>query len=308
MKERKVKEKYVWDIGSAVAIYGEQSTVQKGSSTEIGEYVDEWGCIFTNVQRGIIGEVKTPIISPDDDEWEDTSRIVIPEHLLSFDIKQVNEYCAASEKFLLAGCCPRPFEQLQFIRGTENLYMDLITHPDGMIDFMNKMHDFYCRLVTKWAQTDVDGIQFMDDWGSQRSLLINPSIWRELFKPMYRDYINIAHKYGKKAFMHSDGYILEIIPDLIELGLDAVNSQIFCMGIENLAPFLGKITFWGEMDRQHILPHGSVNDVEKAVKEVYDTLWNNGGCIAQCEYGPGCRAENVEALYDTWDKLTANNQ
>ena len=301
----RIIRKYNWDIQGTPTVYHQHSKVTKGDPFEIGEYIDEWGCIFSNVQRGLFGEVKNPIVPAEDENWSDTSRIVIPEHLLSFDIDEVNKTCADYDKFLLAECCPRPFEQLQFIRGTENLYVDLILQPGGFIDFIDKMHEFYCRLITKWAQTDVDAIRFMDDWGSQRSLLINPSLWREIFKPMYRDYINIAHKYGKKAFMHSDGYILDIIPDLIELGLDAVNSQIFCMGVENLAQFRGKITFWGEMDRQHILPHGTKEETAQAVKKVYDTLWDNGGCIAQCEYGP-CKGENVEALYDAWDSITSN--
>lgn len=57
---------------------------------------------------------------------------------------------------------------------------------------------------------------------------------------MYKDYIDIAKKNGKKIFMHSDGYIIDIIPDLIELGLDALNCQIFCMGAENPAKFKEK--------------------------------------------------------------------
>jgi len=301
----RIVNQYHWDIGGPHTVYHQKSPVQQGDPCEVGQYIDPWGCIFTNVQAGVIGEVKQPLVPGEDEEWEDTSRIVIPEHQLSFDIGQVNEACAASEKFLLCDCCPRVFEQLQFIRGTENLYVDLMLQPKGFFDFLDKMHDFYCRLLTKWAQTDVDALQFMDDWGSQRSLLINPSLWREIFKPMYRDFINIAHSHGKKIFMHSDGYTLDIIPDLIELGLDAFNTQIFCMGVENLAPFRGQITFWGEIDRQHLLPYGSKEDVEHAVEQVYTHLWDNGGCIAQCEYGHG-KAENIEAVYDTWDKLTAN--
>jgi len=57
---------------------------------------------------------------------------------------------------------------------------------------------------------------------------------------------------GKKIFMHSDGHTLDIYPDMVELELDAFNSQIFCMGVQELAPFAGKITFWGEIDRQHV--------------------------------------------------------
>ena len=103
--------------------------------------------------------------------------------------------------------------------------------------------------------------------------------------------------------MHSDGYILDILPDLIDAGLDAVNSQLFCMGLEQLRPFRGKITFWGEIDRQNLLPRGTVDEVRAAVRQVYDTLWNQGGCIAQLEFGPGAKPENVEAVYETWNTL-----
>ena len=103
--------------------------------------------------------------------------------------------------------------------------------------------------------------------------------------------------------MHSDGNILRIIPRLIDLGLDAVNSQLFCMGVENLAPYRGKITFWGEIDRQHLLPEGSEADIDRAVAQVYRTLWQDGGCIAQCEFGPGAKPENVYRVYRAWEQV-----
>ena len=83
-----------------------------------------------------------------------------------------------------------------------------------------------------------------------------------------------------------------------------MNTQIFCIGVENLAPFKGRITFWGEIDRQHLLSHGAPEDVERAVAHVKDTLWADGGCIAQCEFGPGGKPENVRKVYETWDRLT----
>ena len=204
-----------------------------------------------NIFEGIIGEVRTPLVQ--DEDWEDVSQIHIPKEWLTFDREEVNRFCENTDCFVLSTCCPRPFEQLQFIRKTENLYMDLLDIPEGMKKFMDKMHAFYCELLEEWAKTKVDALTFMDDWGSQRSLLINPAIWREIFKPMYRDYIEIAKRHGKKIFMHSDGFILDILPDLAEMGLDAVNSQIFCMGLDALEPLAGKITFWGEIDRQHLL-------------------------------------------------------
>ena len=279
-----------------------QIAKSEGDPYRKGRHVDDWGCVFTNLQDGVVGEVREPLIR----DWEtDVPRVHIPREWLSITPDEINRACAATDRFVLAGCCPRPFEQLQFLRMSENLYMDLADPPDEMLAFMKQIHEFYCELLQAWARTDVDALMFMDDWGSQRSLLISPAMWRQYFKPMYRDYIQIAHSAGKKMFMHSDGHILSAMPDLVELGLDAVNSQLFCMGVENLAPFAGKITFWGEIDRQHLLPNGTTADIDRAVKLVHANLWKNGGCIAQCEFGAGARPENVRQVFTSWDKLLA---
>ena len=298
---KKIIEDFPPDFGGPVVKFAQPSLLESGDPCEVGTYIDAWGCQFTNIHRGIIGEVKQPLVT--DDDWEDVDKVHIPEEWLTFDVDAVNESIKDSDKFICCGACPRPFEQLQFIRGTVNLYMDLMDPPRKMMEFIEKMHDFYCRQLTKWAQTDVDALNMMDDWGSQQSLLINPSIWEEIFMPMYRDYINIAHKHGKKIFMHSDGHILAILPKLIDLGLDAINSQIFCMGVENLAQYKGKITFWGEIDRQHLIPNGTREDIDRAVESVYNTLWQDGGCIAQCEFGPGANPDNVHRIYEHWNEL-----
>lgn len=298
-KLHKIQETYPSDMVSAPGKLA-VNPPESGNPYEPGVYVDAWGCVFTNIHRGIIGEVKSPIVCEDD--WSDADRVHIPEEWLTFDIDEVNKFCRSTDKFVMSGACPRPFEQLQFIRGTVNLYMDLMDMPPKMMEFIEKMHDFYCRLLTKWAQTDVDALNMMDDWGSQKSLLINPSIWEKVFMPMYKDYIDIAHKHGKKIFMHSDGNTISIIPKLIDLGLDAMNTQIFCIGVENLAPYKGKITFWGEIDRQHLIPRGTLKDIDDAVDLVYNTLWQDGGCIAQCEFGAGANPDNVFEIYKRWDE------
>jgi len=287
-----------------VGIAGHERTVAatRGSPYAIGEFTDEWGCTFVNIQQGVIGEVKEPLVQ----DWTaDRARIHVPREWLTIDRDAVNRDCAATDRFTLSGHCPRPFEQLQFLRGSENLYVDLADPPPELLAFMREMHAFYCELFEAWAKTDVDGLRFMDDWGSQRSLLIAPRLWRELFKPMYRDYVQIAHARGKKLFMHSDGHIAAIYPDLVEIGMDAVNSQVFCMGIGALAPFAGKITFWGEIDRQHLLSEGTPADIKRAVGDVHRNLWRQGGCIAQCEFGAAARPENVRAVYAAWQQLTA---
>jgi hypothetical protein len=84
----------------------------------------------------------------------------------------------------------------------------------------------------------------MDDWGTNRSLLINPQTWREIFKPLYKEYCDIIHSTGKYAFFHTDGHTEAILGDLIEVGIDAINAQLFCMDIEEIArKHKRKVTF-----------------------------------------------------------------
>jgi hypothetical protein len=142
----------------------------------------------------------------------------------------------------------------------------------------------------------------MDDWGSQTSLLISPDMWRDMFKPLYKDYCDLIHAAGKKVFFHSDGCIFDIYEDLIEIGVDAINSQLFCMDIEEIGQrFKGRITFWGEIDRQQVLSFGSVQDVFKAVGRVRRALDDGtGGVIAQCEWGTRNPSENIRAVFEAW--------
>lgn len=273
---------------------------EKGDPYEIGIYTDAWGCDFENIQRGVIGEVKNPPVK----DWNtDIGKIHIPVEWLSIDRDEINRHCAATDRFVIMAHIPRPFEQLQFIRGTAELYVDLMDPEPVMLDFMKKMHAFYCEYLTRFVQTDIDGIFFMDDWGSQKSLLISPELWRQYFKPMYRDFVQIAHAAGKKAFMHSDGYILSILPDLIEVGVDALNSQIFCMPFDKLQAFAGQITFWGEIDRQNLLVNGTSEQIDAAVRKVHQHLWKKGGCFAHCSFDAGSKPENVRQVFQSWQNL-----
>ncbi|MBM3854710.1 MAG: methyltransferase, partial [Verrucomicrobia bacterium] len=144
----------------------------------------------------------------------------------------------------------------------------------------------------------------MDDWGSQNSLLMSPATWRRLLKPLYAEYVRIAHDAGKKFFVHSDGHILELYPELIEIGVDAVNSQLFCMDLEEVARRCrGRITLWGEIDRQRLLPHGTKEEVRDAVRRVHSFFWRDGGCIAQFSFEGETRLENAEAVFAEWERL-----
>jgi uroporphyrinogen decarboxylase len=292
-----IRKKYPDDIVQSPGFLTEP-LMTSGDEYAPGVYVDEWGCRFESRQAGIIGEVKEPRIAA----WSDLDGLRLPQERLSVDVRKVDDFCAASGAFVHARTVVRPFELLQFLRGPENLYVDLAERPDGLFRLIEKIHRFFLEELELWASTDVDALFFADDWGSQNSLLISPVLWRQLFKPLYRDYAEVAHRHGKYIFMHSDGHIAAIYPDIIEIGVDALNSQLFCMDVKELGRrFAGQITFWGEVDRQRLLPYGSPADVAAAVKVAKEALFRNGGVIAQCEFGIGARPENVAAVFETWD-------
>ena len=272
---------------------------QNSIFAKTGTYIDDWGSVWHIGEPGIIGEVKKPFV----ENWSALKSFQSPWHVIEKrDFSHINRICEERDQFMLSEVTARPFERMQFLRGTENTYLDILLETDEFYELLNKVHEFYIEDIKNWCTSKVDGIFFMDDWGSNNALLISPEQWKKVFKPLYKDYCNIIHEAGKYAFFHSDGNITAIYDDLIEVGIDALNSQLFCMDIEELGKkYKGKITFWGEIDRQKVLPFGSPDDAEIAVSRVRRALDDgSGGIIAQCEWGKGVNAENVKKVFETW--------
>lgn len=293
-----VVRKYPMDIGLSQLSPGWDDKVVQATA-KAGCYEDDWGSIWQVGEPGVIGEVKSPAIA----RWSDFSTFQPPWDLVrNRDMSHVNRLCDESDKFMLSDVTARPFERLQFLRGTENLYLDIGYGTAEIRKLLDMVHEFYIEDVTSWCKSNVDGIFFMDDWGDNSGPLINPEIFRELFKPLYRQYCEIIHSHGKFAFFHTDGNTQKIYGDFVEVGMDAINSQLFAMDIEELAgKYRGKVTFWGEMDRQYVMPFGSREEVRQAVRRVRKALDDGaGGVIAQCEWGKSDPGENVEAVFETW--------
>ena len=264
-----------------------------------GTYTDEWGSVWELAEPGVIGEVRVPALA----EWSQLATFQPPWHLVrDCDFTKANRECEQSDRFMLSAVTARPFERLQFLRGSENTFLDLAYGTAEVFTLIEMIHEFYRADVEKWAGSNVDAVMLMDDWGTNDALLIDPQMWRAIFKPLYRDYCDAIHAAGKFVFFHSDGHIEAIFGDLVELGVDAINSQLFCMNIEDLAArYKGRITFWGEIDRQHVLPFGSRDEVRAAVRRVRNALDDGtGGVIAQCEWGKDDPRQNIETVYQTW--------
>lgn len=301
--DRELADRYPTDVDSPEYKYGNGK--KRGVIGNKGTWVDEWGCVWEAAEEGVKGEIKNPLLT----EWSALDTFQPPWDVLKeADLSMVNKCCEQSDKFMMVfwDTAASPFQRMQFLRGTENLFMDLAYGDMEVFKLRDMVHEYYIKQLEMWVNTDVDAIHIEDDWGTQQSLLISPQLWREFYKPLYKDYCDLAHSKGKHVLMHSDGFIMDIIPDLIEIGVDAINSQLFCMDIEKLAElYHGKIAFWGEIDRQYILPFGTEQEARDAVQRVAKAFlkYKRTGIIGQCARGKGIRKDNVFAVYDEWSKV-----
>ena len=271
----------------------------KGTPCEVGEYTDPWGCVWQVTKRGMVGEVRgRPLadlgqIAGYRPPWELLEKV---------NLAPVSRSVAATSRFVLAWSEIRPFERLQFLHGEAASQAALSAGDKAVRGLLDMVHDFFCREAEVWASTDVDGVAFRDDWGSNHSLLIPADAWRDLFKPLYRQYVEILHARDKFAFFHSDGYIADVFDDLVEIGIDAINAELPLMDIESLAErSRGRTTFWGGVDQRRVLPFGTPEEVRSAVRRLRTALdFGQGGLIAQCKWGINVPFANMAAFFEQW--------
>ncbi len=197
------------------------------------------------------------------------------------------------------------FEQLQQLRGMQNLFMDLAHETTGLLSLMDDLLAFNLRWIERWTNLEYEGLQFADDWGSQKNLMIHPEQWRRLFKPRYAVMFEKTHRAGMQVWFHSDGKINAILPDLVEIGADVINCQARLVGFDWIAANLrGKVAFRTDIDRQSFLPFGTPEQVREEVCRTLEACGTpHGGLIACGEIGIDVPLENIRAMYEAFSRF-----
>jgi uroporphyrinogen decarboxylase len=255
-------------------------------------WTDEWNCTWSFPGLGIEG---TPVDGPFYSSWQG---------LEEFNCPDVNtkptKPADADDRYVMMGIPGgRLFERMHFLRGFENLLMDIASNSEEMFCLRDKIVDWSAGHLRPLLEHNWnDCFCFMDDWGTQKSLLISPQQWREIFKPAYAKLFGMVRNAGKDIYFHSDGMIIEIVPDLIEVGVSILNCQVGCMDIDKLAKFQGKVCFAPDIDRQHLLPFGQPEEIKICIQQLVRKLATaEGGFIGEAEIGPDVSAANAEAAY-----------
>ena len=175
------------------------------------------------------------------------------------------------------------FELSWYLRGIDNLLVDMVINKKFVNYLMDKILEFYIPAAKKIAEIGVDIIWIGDDVGMQTGMIISPSMFREFLKERYRLLIKEIKRTNEnvKVAFHSDGFIIPIISDLIEVGVDILNPvQPKCMNpVEIKEKFGNDLCFMGTIDEQETLPFKTVDDLKNEILERVKKVGYNGGLI-----------------------------
>lgn len=182
-----------------------------------------------------------------------------------------------------------------YLRGMEQVMVDVAINSDILKAIIEKTVAFYCeylkRILTA-AMGMIDVVVTGDDFGAQGGLLISPRMWRDYLGPGFKRFLDICHEFSVPVMHHTCGGIYELIPDMIEMGLDVLNPlqpNTFKMDFTKIkAEFGDRLCFHGGISIQTNLPFGTAADVKQEVKEAFETLGKQTGYIA-------CTAHNIQA-------------
>lgn len=196
------------------------------------------------------------------------------------------------------------FERSWDLRGFDNVLMDSAAEPAFFSDLIAAIAEHQEQLLDRFLGYPVDGIFFGDDWGDQRGVIVGPERWREVIKPHYAKLYRKVKSAGMFVLSHCCGSIFDILPDVIEMGLDVLES--IQAEARNMNPyelkdrFGERITFWGGLGSQSIIPHGTPQELREEIRRLAAHMRRGGGYILAGAKAlqPETPTENAAAVFE----------
>jgi len=293
-----LREPYINDIHWTGLVRSVDSRPKNG--------VDEWGAVWENIGVCNLGEVKEFPLK----NWADFGKLKIPDTTEEWRWEGFAEKVkAGGDKYTIAMGISL-YERIHFIRGLENTWIDIYDNRENLEMLLDILKDMSLYMINRYGKYDVDGYIFTDDWGLQNSLMISPKHWREIWKPRYAELFAACHANGIDTFLHSCGYITEILDDLIEIGLDVIQmDQQENMGLDLLSErFKGRITFFNPVDIQQTMAHGTTDQIRAYCNEMFEKLGSTkGGFIAKFygdPKGAGHTEQSLTAMFEEFETIS----
>ncbi|MFQ6039215.1 MAG: uroporphyrinogen decarboxylase family protein [Candidatus Poribacteria bacterium] len=197
----------------------------------------------------------------------------------------------------------------QFLRRFDNFLLDIVGDPKRVESLLDKLVEIHLANLEKFLPAVGDYIQIIqmgDDLGTQQAAQISPKTYREIFKPRHKIIYDYIKKHSNaRLFLHTCGSVVELLPDLIDIGVEILNPvQTSAAGMqpERLKREFGRdITFWGGgCDTQQVLPYGTPQEIDGHVKERIEIFAPDGGFVFSQVHNivSNVPPENVVAMYE----------
>jgi len=249
------------------------------------ERTDEWGNLWGRVDPTSKGEViRGALESLDEADAYEFPDFSDPEAWAH--IPAVRE--EHRDKWLIGYLPGFTFNIARKLRRLDAYFMDLLLEPAKVAALHDRIDEVLCEMIRNYAANDVDAVMFPEDWGTQEKLFIRPDSWRKEFFPRFRRLCGLAHDLGVRVFMHSCGQIEEIVPWLIEAGIDLLQfDQPELHGLDTLAAHQerARITFWCPVDIQTTLQTRDEHRIRTTARAMLDKLWRGRGGFIAGYYG-----------------------
>ena len=255
-----------------------------GGTYAQGDHVDAWGCVWSNINPGCEAIVK---------------KHPVPTRQAVRALKPPQVHTGFPHGFMYLRLCD--------LRGFEEVMVDFAEEPPELQMLIDVVLNHNLRELDEMLKKPLPEIVgFGDDLGMQTSLPISPETWRKYLKPCFAKIYGPVRQRGSYVHMHTDGHINEIIPDLVDCGVNVVNPQIRANGLDNLVRVCkGKVCVSLDLDRQ-MFPFCTPREIDDHVREAVEKLGSpQGGLWLVAECGPDVPLDNIEAICTALEKYRA---
>jgi uroporphyrinogen decarboxylase len=281
--------------------------------TEPGFFYDEWGVKWREFDVGGViyrEAAESPLQNASIDDLERYAWWPDPN-----DSQRYEGVQAAAQKlyqetdYALIGCPAfnTVWERAYLLCGYARMLEGLVSDPEFVHAVFRKITDvvlIQLRQFLALAGSTLEVVKIGDDLGGQQNCLMSPATYRQTIKPYHQEIFNCIHQNSPaKAFLHTCGSVMKMLPDLVDAGVEILNPvQVSAKGMDTAIlkrDFGSKLTFWGAVDTQWALPHGSQEDVKAEVHRRIQDLGPGGGyVVAPVHYVQSdVPAENVITMY-----------
>jgi len=272
---------------------------------------DPWGCVWHFPGRHLDGQViEHPLGS-----WEALKNYSPPspsDYVSKRDVKSRREEADAENRVFSLGVEHGfLFLKLTYLRGFQNFMLDIADDRRELYELRDMIADYWYEVAQLYVEYGVDVVSFGDDLGLQDRLPISPQAWRKLIRPSYQRIFSLCRDNGIEVYLHTDGYIVDIIPDLIETGVTILNPQDLVNGLDNLDRLAkGRVCIALDIDRQSVTVFGRPEEVTHHIRRCILRLGSPEGGLS-LGYGvyPETPVENIEAAvrameeyHDYWEE------